>query len=121
MLDELATQKSRFVNEGTQPFIGAMVPKVERILQDVMVDREIMSDSLNVYMSITSHKTNKTMNKLTVVSLIFLPLTFVCGVYGMNFEALPEFKWQYGYVYFWSLVVMIAGTVLYLMRRAKLL
>jgi magnesium transporter len=56
-----------------------------------------------------------------VVSVIFLPLTFLVGVYGMNFEILPELKWQYGYLFFWLLVVVLVGSLLYLMRRARLL
>jgi magnesium transporter len=121
VLDELATRKSRFVPEGTQPYLGGMVPRVERILQDVMVDREILSESLNLHMAIGDHKLNKVMQKLTVVSSVFLPLTFICGVYGMNFEVLPEKDWQYGYLYFWILCGVITTFVLYLMKRIKLL
>ena len=61
------------------------------------------------------------MQKLTVVSSVFLPLTFICGVYGMNFEVLPEKDWTYGYLYFWILCGIVVAFVLYLMRRIKLL
>jgi len=61
------------------------------------------------------------MNRLTVVSVIFLPLTFLCGVYGMNFEVLPETKWEYGYAFFWIAVGVIAAALLLVMRRNKLL
>jgi magnesium transporter len=72
-------------------------------------------------MSLVAHKTNRTMSRLTVVSIIFLPLTFLCGVYGMNFEVLPEKDWDYGYLYFWMLVAAITGGLLWLMRRNKVL
>jgi len=121
VLDELATRKSRFVPEGTQPFLGGMVPRIERILQDIMVNREILSDALNLHVAIGDHKLNRIMEKLTVVTVIFLPLTFLCGVYGMNFEFQPEFKWAFGYAWFWGLVVSIVLTVLIFAKRAKLL
>jgi len=78
------------------------------VLQDVLVDRDILSDSRNNCMSMVAHRTNKVMGKLTVVSVIFLPLTFPCGVYGMNFEVLPELKWSWGYCGFWISVGVIA-------------
>jgi magnesium transporter len=61
------------------------------------------------------------MGKLTVVSVIFLPLTFLCGVYGMNFEVLPELKWQWGYGAFWIVVLTIVLGLIGLMRRMKLI
>lgn len=121
VLTELSTRKTLFVSEATQPFLSNFVGTIERVLADVMVDREILSESLNLYMSIVGHRTNRVMNKLTVVSVIFLPLTFLCGVYGMNFEFLPEFGWKYGYVYFWTIAAIIVTTVLIAMRRIGLL
>ena len=68
-----------------------------------------------------SYQTNKVMNRLTVVSVIFLPLTFLCGVYGMNFAAQPETKWEHGYLYFWGMVGVITVGLLWFMRRNRLL
>ena len=121
VLGELSTRKSPFVSEATQAFLGNMVGTVERVLQDLLADRDILSESLNLYMSLVSYRTNRVMNRLTVVSVIFLPLTFLCGVYGMNFEVLPELKWPFGYAAFWLVALAIAtGLVLY-MRRLRLL
>lgn len=121
VLTDLSTRKSPFVSEATQPYLGNMVGTIERVLQDVLVDRDILAGSLNNYMSLVAHKTNQVMSKLTVVSIIFLPLTFLCGVYGMNFDVLPELHWQHGYLYFWSSVVLVVVGLLWLMRRNKLL
>jgi len=121
VLADLSTRKSPFVSEATQPYLGNMVGTIERVLQDVLVDRDILSGSLNNYMSLVAHKTNRTMSRLTVVSIIFLPLTFLCGVYGMNFNVLPEKEWEYGYLYFWIAVVAIVVGLLWLMKRNKVL
>ncbi|MFM9098602.1 MAG: magnesium transporter CorA family protein [Phycisphaerales bacterium] len=121
VLTDLATKKSAFVSEATQPFLLNMVGTVERVLQDVLVDRDILSDALNSHMSLVAHRTNKVMGKLTVVSVIFLPLTFLCGVYGMNFEVLPETKWEWGYYGFWGMAIAIVIVLVAVMRRARLL
>ena len=121
VLTDLSTRKSPFVSEATQPYLGNMVGTIERVLQDVLVDRDILAGSLNNYMSLVAHKTNQIMSKLTVVSIIFLPLTFLCGVYGMNFEIIPELHWKYGYIYFWSSVGLLVLGLVWLMRRNKLL
>jgi magnesium transporter len=121
VLTDLSTRKSPFVSEATQPYLGNMVGTIERVLQDVLVDRDILAGSLNNYMSLVAHKTNQVMSKLTVVSIIFLPLTFLCGVYGMNFDDLPELHWQHGYKGFWALAIVLVGGLLWGMRKNKLL
>jgi magnesium transporter len=120
VLIDLSTRRSIFVSEATQSFLANMVGTLEHVLQDLLVDRDILSESLNLYMSIVSHRTNRVMTRLTVVSVVFLPLTFLCGVYGMNFDVLPELHWHYGYALFWLMVLVIVTGLLLLMRRAKL-
>lgn len=121
VLDELANRKSPFVPEGTQPYLGGMIPRVERILQDVTVSREILQNALGLHVAIGDHKLNRSMQKLTVLSAVFLPLTFLCGVYGMNFEHQPEFKWELGYAFFWTVATSIVVFVLWAMWRLKLM
>ena len=121
VLTDLSTRKSPFVSEATQPYLGNMGGTIERVLQDLLVDRDILSGSLNNYMSMVAHKTNATMRRLTTVSIFFMPLTFMTGVYGMNFDVLPELKWELGYLYWWVAVVTVVGGLFWLMRRTKLL
>jgi magnesium transporter len=121
VLADLASRKSRFISEATQPFLANMVGSVEAVLQDLLVDREVLEGSLNLYVSMVSHRTNDTMKRLTMVSVIFMPLTFLVGVYGMNFEVFPELKWQYGYLYFWVAVAVIVAGLFGFMKRKKLL
>jgi magnesium transporter len=69
---------------------------------------EICGDLINGYLSITSHQLNNTMKVLTVITAIFVPLTFIVGVYGMNFDNMPELHWQYGYFYILGGMLTIA-------------
>jgi magnesium transporter len=116
VLDRMATERSAFISDTTQPFLKNMVGTLERLSGDLTVEREILEETLDLYLGIVSHRTNQVVNRLTIISLIFLPLTFLCGIYGMNFEHLPEFQWNFGYVYFWGLVVCIVSGLLVLMK-----
>jgi magnesium transporter len=121
LLFELSTRKSPFVAESTQPFLLEFRGMVERVLGDLHVNRETLSESLNLYMSVISYRTNHVMTRLTVVTVVFLPLTFLCGIYGMNFEFMPEVKWPLGYVWFWGWALLIVAGVLFVMRRMRIL
>lgn len=121
VLADLSTRRSHLLSEATQGFLGNMVGTVEHVLQDVLVDRDILSEALNLHMSLMGHRTNQVMRRLTVVSLLFLPLSFLAGVYGMNFRFLPELEWRYGYLYFWVLAVVAVVGILALLRKAKML
>lgn len=121
VLADLSRRRTLFLSERTQVLLGNLHSTLEHVLQDLLVDRDILSESLNLYMSLVSHRTNEVMKRLTVVSVVFLPLTFLCGVYGMNFDALPELHWRYGYGYFWALVGAIVLGLVGLMRHARLI
>lgn len=71
---------------------------------------EICGDLIEGYLSISSHMLNNTMRVLTVITAIFVPLTFIAGIYGMNFENMPELKMEYGYFYLWGVMLLFAST-----------
>ncbi|MCC7383876.1 MAG: magnesium transporter CorA family protein [Deltaproteobacteria bacterium] len=121
VLTELSTRRTVFLSEATQAFLANMVGTLERVLQDVLVDRDGLTQSLNLTMSMNAHRTNRAMTKLTILSTIFLPLTFLCGVYGMNFEVLPELRWQFGYLFFWVVCAGIVSFALMLIKRNRML
>ena len=125
VLNELSSRRSPFVSESTQPFLERMVGTLERLSADLSVERDILAETLNLYMGIVSHRTNKVVNRLTVISMVFLPLTFLCGVYGMNFDpqtgpmSMPELGWKYGYLLFWVTAIVMAAGLLWLMKLKK--
>lgn len=112
VLQELAMRRSKFVSPSTQPYLSNMAGTLEGLSNELSTEREILAEVLNLYLGIMSHRTNRIVNRLTILSAIFLPLTFLCGVYGMNFRNLPELEWEYGYLLFWVLVVLITGGLL---------
>jgi magnesium transporter len=79
--------------------------------------RELSSGLLNTHLSVTSHKMNEIMKVLTVMSTIFLPLTFFTGLYGMNFDDMPELHWKWSYWVLWGVMVSVSVVLLVLFRR----
>lgn len=80
--------------------------------------REILNDQLSIYHTIMSTKLNDIMKFLTIFSVIFIPLTFIVGVYGTNFDVLPELHYKYGYLIMWVVMVLIAiGMLIYFKRK----
>lgn len=79
--------------------------------------RELVSGALEAHLSIVSNRTNEIMRVLTVIATVFIPLTFIVGVYGMNFEHMPELDWRYGYLGVWVLMLAVAGWMYWYFRR----
>jgi magnesium transporter len=81
--------------------------------------REILYDQLNIYHTVMSTRLNDIMRTLTIFSVMFIPLTFIVGVYGTNFDYVPELHWQNGYFIMWVVMVVVAFLMFLLFRRKK--
>lgn len=121
LLEELVSRRTDLISESTLDFLGQMIGMLDNLMADIGSNREILESAMHLSLTRVTFRTNQTMNRLAVVSTIFLPLTFICGVYGMNFDVMPEIRWQNGYLYFWLLVAVITGTMWLGLRRARLL
>lgn len=75
-------------------------------------NREVTADLRDSYVSLNTNRMNIIMTTLTIVATIFIPLTFIVGVYGMNFDYMPELRWQWGYFGIWGIMIAIAGGML---------
>ena len=89
-----------------------------QIIDLVETHRDILGGMHDTYLSILSHRMNEVMKVLTIISTIFIPLTFIAGVYGMNFKEMPELEWRGGYYSVWGVMIVI-GISLYLYFRRK--
>jgi len=88
-----------------------------QVMETVETFRDVMSGVLDIYLSQASNRMNEVMKVLTVIATIFIPLTFVVGVYGMNFQHMPELSWQWGYPAIWGVMTALAVMMLILFRR----
>ncbi|MGB7413852.1 MAG: magnesium/cobalt transporter CorA [Thermosynechococcaceae cyanobacterium] len=84
-----------------------------QILEMVETYREFAASLMDVYLSSVSNRMNEVMKILTVISTIFIPLTFIAGIYGMNFKNMPELNWDWGYAMVWFLMGAIASSLVY--------
>lgn len=79
--------------------------------------RELIVGALQAHLTIVSNKTNEIMRVLTVIATLFIPLTFIAGVYGMNFPEMPEYRWKYGYPFALGLMALMASGMYYFFRK----
>ncbi|MFG6667019.1 magnesium/cobalt transporter CorA [Halomonas sp. HNIBRBA4712] len=99
--------------------INDVAERFERLYTLTQMYYDICGDLVDGYISISSHQLNITMRILTVITAIFVPLTFIAGIYGMNFEVMPELGWRYGYFFVWALMLVIAGALVWYFQRKK--
>lgn len=88
-----------------------------QILDLVETQREIVAGLLDIYLSSVSNRMNEVMKVLTIIATLFIPLTFLAGVYGMNFAVMPELHWRWGYPALWLVMIGIVTVELYAFRR----
>ncbi|WP_163530192.1 magnesium/cobalt transporter CorA [Halobacillus ihumii] len=89
-----------------------------KVAEMIASNREMTQDIRDSYLSLNSHQTNRTMQILTVISVIFMPLTFIVGVYGMNFMFMPELNEKYGYFFVWGIMITMAvGMFIWFKRK----
>jgi magnesium transporter len=118
VVNSLERGESPLINESTGIYLRDVYDHTIQIIDTVESYRDMLSGMLDVYLSIISNKMNEVMKVLTIFAAIFIPLTFVAGVYGMNFSFMPELGWQWGY--FGVLLVMAAiGAALIVYFRRK--
>ncbi len=98
-----------------------LVDHVGRVLAHASGQERDLEAAVQLHFAATAHRTNKVMQALTVLSAIFFPLTFVVGIYGMNFDNMPELHWRYGYFAVLALLAIIAGSLVIYFRRKRLL
>ncbi|KAF0226857.1 MAG: magnesium transporter [Erysipelotrichaceae bacterium] len=102
----------------TQIYLRDVQDHLYQVLDSVDTLREVLSSLVDIYLSNASIKMNEIMKVLTIISTIFIPLTFIAGVYGMNFKYMPELTWIYGYPLILGVMLMVAiGLLIYFKRK----
>ncbi len=112
-LNKLIKDESELVNKEVRPYLRDTYDHCAQVLDVLETFRELCGGFTDLYLSSISNRMNEVMKVLTIIGTIFIPLSFFAGVYGMNFEYIPELKMRWAYPVFWGFVVTIAGTMLY--------
>lgn len=115
----LERHEDSLISEALNPYFRDVSDHVLQAMDNVDTYREILSGTLDIHLSSNGNRMNAVMKVLTVISTIFMPLTFIVGVYGMNFEYMPELRWTYGYVAVWVVIVATALLMIRWFRRKK--
>jgi magnesium transporter len=105
------------ISANTNIYLGDLYDHIVQIIDIIETYREMASDLTETYMSSISNRMNEVMKVLTLIGTIFIPLTFIAGVYGMNFHYFPELDQPWAYPAFWGLCLLLAATMLLLFRR----
>ena len=114
-----------FIEETTLRFVGDLYDHTTQVIDAVETNRELVASILDVYLSMMSNRMNEVMKVLTIIATIFIPLSFLAGIYGMNFDTgasafnMPELGYRYGYIIFWIISVLIGGGLLLFFKRKK--
>ncbi len=117
-IGHFAKTDSSFVEENTAVFIRDLYDHTIQVMDAVESFRDLLNGLQDLFISEVSFKMNQVIQVLTIVSTVFIPLTFLAGIYGMNFEHMPELHWKYGYFVLLGLMVTIfVGLMIYFKRK----
>ena len=119
MIFSLAKLESDFISEDTLIHIKELQDNISQASDVSDSYREILSDQLNIYHTTLSSKLNDIMKFLTVFSVIFIPLTFIAGIYGTNFDNLPELHYKYSYFIMWGVMLVVTALMLFYFKNKK--
>lgn len=124
MINELSHEGNELISGETHVFIRDCYDHVVQVMDTVDTYRELTSDLRDYYLSTVNNSMNEVMKLLTIISTIFIPLSFVAGVYGMNFDTaspwnMPELKWWFGYPFALLVMLFIGLSLLWTFRRRK--
>jgi magnesium transporter len=118
MMHELSYQESPLIQKSTSIYLRDLSDHVIQVIDSTETFRDMMSGLHDVYLSSVSNKMNEIMQFLTIVGTIFIPLTFIAGIYGMNFRVMPELTWRWGYFAVMGLMLGIGiGLLVYFKKK----
>lgn len=108
-----------FIKKKSSIFINDIYEHTIEILESLELQRETITSLVEIYMTHLSIKQNEVMKTLTIIATIFIPLTFIAGVYGMNFRVMPELEWKYSYLVIWILFIVTTMAMLYYFKKKR--
>lgn len=119
VLEELMTTDSQLIDQPRQHEFTDAFEHMERLASLTNLFQELVVDMINGYISLTSHRLNQIIKVLTIVTVVFLPLSLIAGIYGMNFQNMPELSFEKGYFVVLGLMAAVVGLLLYTFRKIR--
>lgn len=118
LVSRLIDSDNALVTKDTKIFLRDALDHSLEINESIQIYREMSMSLMEMYMSNMSNKMNEVMKVLTIMASIFIPLTFIAGVYGMNFKNMPELEWEYGYYMVWGIMALLFfGMLIYFKKK----
>jgi len=107
------------INDSTTPYLRDVYDHTVQIVENIEGFRDLLSGLLDIYLSSISNRLNEVMKVLTIISTVFIPMTFIAGIYGMNFVHMPELSWKYGYYLTLAAMAAVSGVMVVFFKRRK--
>ncbi len=115
----LLKESQPLIEEKYRIYFSDLIANMTQVIETIDLYKEICNEYLARYNGLMNDKLNETIKFLTVFSVVFLPLTLITGIYGTNFDFIPELHLRYGYLYFWLLLIGLAGVMIFIFKRKK--
>lgn len=119
VISSLERRESPIITQPTQIYLRDVYDHTIQVMDAIESSREILSSLLDLYLSSVSNRMNEVMKVLTIIATIFIPLTFIAGIYGMNFQYMPELGWKWGYFGALGVMVIVGILMLLFFKRKK--
>jgi magnesium transporter len=119
LISGLQRSESDLIKESTGIYLRDVYDHTIQIIDTIESHRDMVSGMLDIYLSSLSNKMNAVMKVLTIIATLFIPLTFVAGIYGMNFKYMPELEWRWAYPVVWLIMIAVAAVMLFYFRKKK--
>jgi len=117
--NSLIKDPSELIRESTHIFLRDVYDHTIQVIDTIESFRDVLSGLSDLYLSTVSNRMNEVMKVLTIMATIFIPLTFIAGIYGMNFEFMPELGWHWAYFALLSVMAVIGASMVFYFRRKK--
>ena len=105
------------IKETSRVYLRDVYDHTIQVIDTIETLRDMISGMLDIYLSSVSNRLNSVMKVLTIIATIFMPLTFLAGIYGMNFKHFPELEWRWSYPVFWLVSVLISVSMLLYFKK----
>jgi magnesium transporter len=119
LLNRLATTSYTVIRPEERIYFRDAYDHLARLANLSESMRDLSSSTIETHLALVNNRMNEVMKVLTIISTIFIPLSFIAGIYGMNFVYMPELEWRFGYLFVWLIFLAVAATMLMFFRRRK--